>query len=132
MNLSFQSSAEGRVELSRTRDLGFRVTIRGSKAVLELEPYRSQTRLRVGDQIIRGCTTPCDNANDDGNYQNTMLASLQDWVDAIRFRRPPTVTGAEARRSVELIENCYRSRQPLQFPWLTEGSPRRVESEVLS
>lgn len=132
MNLRFQSRVEGRVVLSRTRDLGFRVMIRGSKAALELEPYRLQTRLRVGDQVIRGCTTSYDNPIEDGNYHTTMVASLQDWVDAIRFRRPPTVTGAEARRSVELIEKCYRSRQPLQFPWLTEGLPRRVESEELS
>jgi predicted dehydrogenase len=117
LHLTFESGVTGRFQFSRTRDLGNCIMVRGERAVLEVEPYLSRTRLYLGGQTIRGATTPSDNPADLGEYVTLMHASFQDWIDAIRLGREPAVTGAEARKSVELIEDCYRNRQPLHEPW---------------
>ena len=40
-----------------------------------------------------------------------------DFVRAVRTRTAPAVPGADARRSVALLEACYRHRRPLAFPF---------------
>ena len=42
---------------------------------------------------------------------------LEQFVRAIRFGERPVVDGREGRRSVELMEACYRTRQPWVQPW---------------
>ena len=50
---------------------------------------------------------------------------LQDFLDAIRENRPPLVTLADGRRTVELFTAIYRSQRdkvPIQFPLQPEAS----------
>ena len=42
---------------------------------------------------------------------------MMDFVRAVRTRTAPAVPGADARRSVALLEACYRHRRPLAFPF---------------
>ena len=42
---------------------------------------------------------------------------LRQFVNAIRFRDRPVVSGVEARRSVALLSACYQARQPWTHPW---------------
>jgi len=47
------------------------------------------------------------------------IAQLVDVCAAVRSRRAPLVTGADALRVTRLIERCYTTRQPLNQAWLS-------------
>jgi hypothetical protein len=48
-----------------------------------------------------------------------MAAQLEQWTSAIRGNGAPAVSGTEGRRSVALIETCYKQRKPLMLPWIS-------------
>lgn len=57
---------------------------------------------------------------------------IQDFIDAIRENREPVVTGAEARKSLELILAIYQSSrtgQPVTLP-LTTGEAHAAQAEA--
>jgi predicted dehydrogenase len=120
LRLQMENGATGVVELSRTRTLRNTTIIEGDRASLEADWWRIRLTPRelsiTLDGPARSTETP--GAGIQG-YLDVMAASFNDWIEAIRQRRPPTVTGAEARRSIELIEACYRQRQPLELPWVS-------------
>src|SRR5262249_31836253 len=98
IHLTMASGATGVVELSRTRELGNKVVIHGKHATLEAMPGKVSL-------IVNGCRVSGVADREDGpptsdQYLPTIAASLHDWLDAIRFDRPPLVTGEEGRRSV--------------------------------
>lgn len=45
-------------------------------------------------------------------YQQCFTRQIVDLLDCLAAGRPPRVAGAEALRSLRLIERCYRERQP--------------------
>jgi predicted dehydrogenase len=123
VGLVMPSGARGRVELSRTRDLGCRVSIRGDRASLEVEPYSRDARFTVSGLQIDGIVRNLNGPADDGEYLRLMASSMSDWLGAIRHGRSPCVSGAEGRRSVAFIEQCYLHRQRLVYPWLSQTNP---------
>ena len=42
---------------------------------------------------------------------------LANFVDAVRLKRQPLVSGEEARRAVACLEDCRKVRQPLELAW---------------
>lgn len=119
LRLQLESGATGVVELSRTRNLRNTMIIEGERASLEADWWRVRLTPRDSGLTLDGPVKPAsasDAAIED--YLDVMAASFTDWIEAIRLGRPPAVSGAEARRSVALIEECYRHRQPLELPWV--------------
>jgi predicted dehydrogenase len=51
------------------------------------------------------------------DFNGAFLRSLEDFAAAIREHREPSLSGSEGRRSVALIEACYRAAEPLALPW---------------
>jgi hypothetical protein len=49
--------------------------------------------------------------------RKVFASQLADFQHAIRDGVDPAVSGREGRRSVELLERCYRERLPLTHPW---------------
>jgi len=47
------------------------------------------------------------------SYQQAFTRQMLDVIEAVARSRVPRVTGEEARRSLRLIERCYRERTPL-------------------
>jgi predicted dehydrogenase len=128
IHLMMSCGATGLVELSRTRNLPNRIILRGDRGTLDARP--GEVLLIVDGYRLTGMVDcPADPAQSD-HYVPMITASLQDWLDAIRHGREPLVTGAEGRRSVALIEACYRDRQPLAYPWLRVAD--EAKQEVLS
>ena len=120
------SGGRGRVELSRTRDLGCRFEIRGTEATLHLDLWTNEIRLVTGDRSVDlGPRMPAGAA--DADFFHDQLA---DWVQAIRDRRPPFVPGAEGRRSVALMAACYARRRPLSLPWRSAPAPRSADGRL--
>jgi predicted dehydrogenase len=111
----------GRVELSRTRDLRNSCIIRGERGTIEvgtktdsivtLTPVHGDASLS-GRAVLPGQQPP-------GNLGDLFAWQMADFVRAIQTHSAPAVTGTEARRSVAVLESCYRRRQRLVFPFET-------------
>ena len=109
----------GRVELSRSRDLRNSCIIRGERGTLEVGTKTDSTiqLTPAHGQVTLGGRATTPNQQPPGNLADLFAWQIADFVRAIDTRTTPAVTGAEARRSVALIEACYRERQPLVFPF---------------
>lgn len=130
IRLELETGATGIVELSRTRKLRNTLIVEGDRARLEVDWLRMRLTPKTGDGQLDGMIKPTDPSHVQINgYLEAMEASFNDWVAAIRRGGTPIASGAEGRRSVELIETCYRNRQPLELPWL---APRALAQEVAS
>lgn len=119
LRLQMESGATGVVELSRTRKLRNTAIIEGDRASIEVDWWRIRLTPRETGLTLDGPARAAEapGAGIEG-FLDVMAASFNDWVDAIRTRRTPAVSGPEAKRSVALIEACYRQRQPLELPWV--------------
>jgi len=119
LNLEMACGVTGRVELSRTRDLRNSCIIRGERGTLEVGTKTDSTIHLTpahGQATLAGrATTPAQQPP--GNLADLFAWQMADFVRAIVTRTAPAVSGAEARRSVALIEACYRGRKPLVFPF---------------
>jgi predicted dehydrogenase len=121
LHVTLKSGAEGIVELSRTRNLRNTAIIRGERAELEVGLWRNSISLRfLGSpvQIIAQGAPWEQSALVEQSQIDIIAAEHDELLEAIHTRRPQTVSGTEARRSVALIEACYRERRQLQLPWL--------------
>ena len=121
----------GTVELSRTRKLGGFIRVTCERGTLQFrcnERYQIQVTahdLKLEDPL-RGEPRPCTldarwAADPESSWYESCRAGIDDWVEAIRCGRPPQLSGRSALATVELIEQCYRVRQPLQEPWASVG-----------
>ena len=119
LEVEMASGVTGRIELSRTRDLRNTCIIRGEFGTLEVGTKTDSTICLTpahGHATLGGrATTPNQEAPRD--LADLFAWQMADFVRAIETRTAPAVPGAEARRSVTLIEACYRRRQPLVFPF---------------
>lgn len=120
LHLTLRCGATGIVELSRLRNLRGTAIIRGERAELEVGLVRNSVALRIPNAPVQisGQGEPReDTASSQQGQIDIIAAEYDDFLEAVRLRRPPAVSGAEGRRSMALIEACYQRRQPLCFPW---------------
>jgi predicted dehydrogenase len=119
IELEMASGVAGRVELSRSRNLRNSCIIRGERGTLEVGTKTdSSIRLTTarGQATLTGrVTTPSQQAP--GNLVDIFVWQMDAFVRAITTHTAPAVPAHEARRSVALLEACYRHRQPLVFPF---------------
>jgi predicted dehydrogenase len=126
LHVTLESGAKGVVELSRTRNLRNTALIRGERAELEVELWRNSLSLRFrGSPVqVTGQGAPWErSATAEQSQVDLVAAEHDDLLEAIRAGRAPAVSGTEARRSIALIEACYREQRQLQLPWTVMQSP---------
>ncbi len=87
-----------------------------NKLELTLDDLPMTFAAELRDPVHRDNPTPT--AALESNPQ-AFLAQLVDVCAAVRERREPFVTGAEATRAIAWIERCYRARQRIPEPWTT-------------
>src|SRR5262249_14099195 len=108
----------GRIELSRTRTMANACVIRGALGTIEVG---TKTDAVVSVTFNGGGTLsgrPISEGQDPpAGLVDLFEPQLEQFIRAIRFRERPVVGGSEARRSIELLEACYRTRQPWTQPW---------------
>ena len=110
--LILASGVRGRVELSRTRDLGNTTRIEGSEAVLEVDLVRRKVSMTVqGETIV---LLP----GKEHGEADIFGVQLADWAESIIEARSPMVPGSEALKSLTLIEDCYARRRTLRPIWM--------------
>jgi predicted dehydrogenase len=119
LELKMRSGATGTVELSRTRHLRNTAIIHCEHATVEVALAGNEINLTSRSQAyaVRGIAGNLNRPNENQNYLRTICEQLQDWIDAINQNRNPLVAGESAARSIQLIETCYKVRQPLVLPW---------------
>lgn len=116
LRLRMRSGLEGSIEISRTRNLRNTCVFEGERGSLEVgiwDPDPPIT-LRFGGQETR---LEGRAGSSRLTFQDVFVRQIDDFAAAVRERRDPFVPGREGRRSLELIEACYASRQPLELPW---------------
>jgi predicted dehydrogenase len=119
INLRLQNGISGVVELSRTRRLRNTGVVRGERGVLEFALNSNQMKLSLKDQpyVLSGLVTNLVDPSATQDYIPLLASQLEDFIDAIRNKRPPEIDGRAGRSSIRLIEACYRYRKPLILPW---------------
>lgn len=133
IHLKMKNGAEGVVELSRTRNLRNTAIIRGERATLEVEMLGSQISIQPKGMNAKLTGDAVDNQHHElkkgQSVDDLMTAQLEDWVEAIQTKRELYVTGEEARKSVALIEACYKNRKPFEMPGLP-SMPLKQNKEI--
>jgi predicted dehydrogenase/nucleoside-diphosphate-sugar epimerase len=131
---------DGRVELSRTRNLHNKLRVECERGTLELRPG---DRFQVWvvpheDQLVdtahsqsRTYALRASWAHEaEGSWYEPFRVEIDDWLDAIRHNREPQLSGKSVLPTVQLIEQCYKAPKPMNEPWVQEGLNARPITEL--
>jgi predicted dehydrogenase len=118
MRLTFASGATGQVSFSRIRKLRNTAVLRGERATLEVELWNPDGAVWLTPGAGPPLAGRVPGVDGQETWAGVFRRQLDDFVDAILEPRPPLVSGREGIRSIALVETCYRSRQPLEQPWM--------------
>lgn len=125
LNLVMENGVTGTIELSRTRILRNTAVIRGEKAILETSLHSNKIKLiphKAPLEFVGNIFPDIQGEDFRQSLVDLFLAELVDWISAIRNGIPPHISGKDGRRSIELIESCYKKRKPLALPWIFSNS----------
>jgi predicted dehydrogenase len=133
LEIEMHDGARGRIELSRTRSMPNECVIRGEHATIEVGTKT--------DSIVtvtwRDRSSLSSRATAGARPSPTSLVDLftpqfEQFVRAIRFGEPPVVSGAEAQRSIELLNACYSARERWSHPWDAAGAESGAAAPLLA
>jgi predicted dehydrogenase len=105
----------GRIVLSKTHALKNRLLITGTNGTLELGERQSLSVTYRPKPGLRHHEIHADIRDD--RKPNFFRDQIEDFVDAVRSKRPPRVTGTQGTRSVALIQAAYGAMTRLDEPW---------------
>lgn len=120
--LEFENGAYGVIQASTAIFPGLpaRLDIHGERGTIILEGEKisfmhveGEEPFKGGDVVAAGAASPMD------IDVTPFVREFQDIVDAIRRKREPTVSGEEARKSLQLIMAIYESSKSGQTIYLT-------------
>lgn len=120
---------EGVVELARTRCLGALIHVECERGRLEFDVNeRFRIRVRPSDMTLTDAfsTQPRDfwlDANwegesDDTSWYETFRTQIDDFVEAIRKRSVPRLSGISALPTSRLIAEAYAKPNVMEEPWV--------------
>ena len=117
VHLRMRSGAYGVMEVSRTRALRNTCIFEGERGTLEVGFWDKLgvVTLNIPNQpiMLKAAETEASEP-----WREVFRRQFADFAVAIRDGREPFIPGREGRRSIQLIEDCYASRQPLSQPWI--------------
>ncbi|MFL6196274.1 MAG: Gfo/Idh/MocA family protein [Thermoanaerobaculia bacterium] len=119
MRLATLAGVTGVAEISRTRNLRNTAVFEGERTRLEVGIWDPDPEVRLsiaGSEVaLAGHARREEEAG--LNFTDVFIRQIDDFAAAVRRRREPFVPGAEGRRSLALIEECYGKRRLLELPW---------------
>lgn len=128
LELEMAHGLHGRVELSRTRNMRNSCIITGERGTIEVGTKTdSLVTVTWADGLALAGRGAAGDRPSPTNLIDLFEPQLRQFVNAIRFGDHPIVSGAEARRSIELLSACYRARQPWVHPWDAGGAAAKPE-----
>lgn len=134
MTTAAGESIEGRVELSRTRNLRNTFRIHCERGTLEL-PAGERYRVSIQPRDVAIVDPLLGTARDyrieagwkeqpEAEWFEAFRAQLDDWLTAIRTGDRPQLCGSTVLPSLRIIRDCYaRTPLPMAEPWIDEGLP---------
>jgi predicted dehydrogenase len=110
--------ARGTADLSRTRSLANSVKVWTERGFIEIPLYgdRFLLRLAANDLDMVG-NVKAAVVEREQDLISVMRDQLRDLARAVAGQPTSIVSGEESRRSIALIESCYRAAKPLPEPW---------------
>jgi predicted dehydrogenase len=122
--LEFESGVRGRVMVTKLREVPDSIRVDFEHGTLLLEDAGSEPSPRVRLRASGGEWEPVESIDASRRAptrRKVFARQLADFHHAIQERVDPVVSGREGRKSVELLERCYRERLPLIHPWESEN-----------
>ena len=116
----FESGVSGRVMVTKLREVPDSIRVDFAHGTLLLEDAGSEPSPRVRLRASGGEWEPVESIEASRRAptrREVFARQFADFQRAIRDGVDPLVSGREGRRSVELLERCYRERLPLIHPW---------------
>ena len=120
LELEFESGVSGRVMVTKLRDVPDSIRVDFAHGTLLLEDAGSEPSPRVRLRASGGEWEPVEPiaaSRRAPTRRDVFSRQFADFQLAIREGVDPVVSGREGRRSVQLLERCYRERLPLSHPW---------------
>ena len=118
IKLKTQTGAAGSIELSRTRNLGAEAIIHTEKAKIRIgltEPYIEIIPSSYMNNIYDANSAlkiPIQ------SYVSVIKDQIVNWCDGIINNGDKYISGNEARKSIQIIETCYKNKQKWELPWV--------------
>ena len=128
---------DGRIEVARTRDLGNFVRVECDKGDLVFE-LNERFRIRVMPRHAETFDAFEDRSRafslearwhqqpEDESWYETFRLQIDDWLESIKERREPRLSGRSGIATARMIDACYARPTPMVEPWVEEGiEPKR-------
>ncbi len=117
--LEFESGVSGRVMVTKLREVPDSIRVDFAHGTLMLEDAGSEPSPRVRLRASGGEWEPVGSIEASESPRDARCSRVSSRTSSIAIREgvEPVVSGREGRRSVELLERCYRERLPLIHPW---------------
>jgi predicted dehydrogenase len=127
--LSYADGAKGEILLSRDWNLRERIFIRFERGWVASRP-NDPGRIEIGLSSDYALSATVHHSTDavgearlgtaGPTFQQAFILQLQNVTRAVAGTEPLLVPAEEGARSIGLIESCYRSRQLMPMPWMSE------------
>lgn len=120
VELEFENGVSGRILVTNLREVPDSIRLDFAEGTLLLEDAGSSPSPQVRLRPSGGEWEPVGPIQPSGHpptRRAIFARQLADFQRAIRDGVDPLVSGREGRRSVELLERCYRERLALVHPW---------------
>jgi predicted dehydrogenase len=104
----------GHITLNWLGRLSNECYIKGSKGSIYFEPY-GWKKFSIETDDYSKIQRPGSHINEYSQFGEALVSNL---IDILNGRGSPIVRGEEVVESLELINNCYNVREPIQRPWL--------------
>jgi len=131
VKLMFKNNIEGEVRLSRDTELQNKYTFYGSKGWLvwdvneadniQMGFYDFNYHLSAAIMNSNENSIPYLQPTPTNNFQQSFTAQLIDVLSAVKNRTKLLIPIGEALSSIKIIEYCYKNRNLIKMPWLTDS-----------
>jgi predicted dehydrogenase len=119
LQLEFESGVRGEVLVTKLREVPDRIRVDFERGSLLLEGAGSDPvpQVRLITPGAEWEPVKLMGETERPTRRDVFVRQFVDFARAVREGAEPMVSGREGRRSVELLERCYRERTPLTHPW---------------
>jgi predicted dehydrogenase len=120
VRLEYEGGVTADVLLTRLRNVPTECRIDFDRASLVAEDAGSPAatlRLSAAGVDWKAVGDDSERSNSHDVWREAFELQFADFVEAIRDRRDPMVTGREGRRAVGVVERCYATRRMHRYPW---------------
>jgi predicted dehydrogenase len=127
INLTYPNDLAGEVRLSRDTAMANRYAIQFERGeVTWAVGNGNHLHLRLNGLPVEWRSELWANNSPAATYHHSFVHQLQNFVAAARGTEAVLVSAEEGIRSLRLIDTCYRSRQLMAMPWLTQVETHRA------